>query len=68
MSKAGRPKGTVNPYPFTREADNHFLRENVPTPEELEEVDKVLKILGYDKDFILPIYVQFHLRHGLPLD
>ena len=58
-----------NKYPHTRLYGRHYLVDVIePTPEEEEQVKEFLTKIGYSYDHPLPIWKQFHYRHGLSFE
>lgn len=62
--------GQENKYPHTRIYHNKYLtelREEDITPQLIEDMNKLMTSMGYDVNSDIPIWKQFHIRHGLSI-
>lgn len=60
--------GRKNKNRFTRESANHYMRDVIPTEEEVELSRKFIEKMGYKYDDIFTIHEQFCHRWGLPIE
>lgn len=60
--------GLKTKHPHTRVWPNHYMRDPQITPQLIEQLNKLMTSMGYDVDSDIPIWQQFHIRHGLSIE